>query len=547
MTTTPEAVDLLVVGAGPTGLVAAIEALRHGLSVRLVDQAERRSPHSKALVLHARSLEVLDDLGCVDAVLQAGRPFVALNVLAPGGRALGRIEFSRLDWGGAPYPMWLTIPQSETERCLEERLVALGGKVERPLALRTVKNAPHGVEAELVRPDGTTETCRAAWLVGADGASSSVRRALGTPLEGDTTGELFMLADVAIESPLTDGEGYNVLARDGVLLIVPMPKPGVVRLIAHLPKEKADAPPTIDLPMLQRLVDTRTGLPTRLSSLGWTSVFSPKHFMASALRRGRVFLAGDAAHIHSPVGGQGLNTGLQDTYNLVWKLAAVHRGRARAALLDTYQVERHAVGERMIHGVRRATRALTLRAPLAQAVRNRVAGVALGLPRVRDQLGAPVGMLTLRYDPGLAVAAQVAPGSPRTGERAAQQASTPALSASLRGTQHTLLLFDGLRARVAEADVEAVTALARRHAGAAVKVLRVRHGDAAGPDELADADGAVHRAFSAELPLVVWVRPDKHVAFRGPPSAEGVLRAWLTDVFVAPVALSGPRPGAPAP
>ncbi len=533
MTTSPPKVDLLVVGAGPTGLVAAIEALRHGLSVRVVDQAERRSPHSKALVLHARSLEVLDDLGCIDAVLAAGRPFVALNVLAPG-RTLGRIEFSRLDWGGAPYPMWLTIPQSETERCLEERLVALGGRVERPLSLRSLKNAPDEVEAELVHPDGSAEPCRASWLVGADGASSGVRRALGTPLEGDTTGELFVLADVAMESTLVDGEGYNVLAPDGVLLIVPMPTPGRVRLIAHLAREKPEAPPTVDLPMLQRLVDVRTGLSTRLSSLGWTSAFSPKHFMASALRRGRVFLAGDAAHIHSPVGGQGLNTGIQDAYNLVWKLAAVHRGRARDALLDSYQAERHAVGERMIRGVRRATQGLTLRLPLAQAVRNRVAGVALGLQRVRNQLGAPLGMLGLRYAPGVAVAAQVAPGSPRTGERAPQQGSTPQLSRLLHGTHHTLLVFDGLRGGLAEADVEAVTALARRLAGDAVVVARVRHGRDAPRGALEDGDGALHRAFSADAPLLVWIRPDKYLAFRGPPSADGMLRAWLEDVFERP-------------
>lgn len=518
-------VDVLIVGAGPTGLVAASDALRHGLSVRIVDQNEQRSPHSKALVLHSRSLEVLDDLGCVEPVLRAGRDFRALNIFA-GRRSLGRIEFRALAWNDAPYPMWLTIPQSETERCLEERLIALGGKVERHTALRALREGPSGVDAELLRADGRLETCRAAWLVGCDGARSDVRRALGVTLEGDSTGEVFVLADVALESTLVDGEGYNVLAREGVLLIVPMQTPGLVRLIAHLPRARPEETPVIDLPMLQQLVDTRTGLTTKLSSLGWTSVFSPKHFIAKSLRAGRVFLAGDAAHIHSPVGGQGLNTGIQDAYNLMWKLALVHRGLAPAALLDTYQAERHPVGERMIRGVRRATRGLTLRAGLAQGVRNRLAGLFLRFARVRDQMGAPLGMLHLRYAPNLATAEHAF-----TGVRAPQQASTPGLTQRLRGPHHTLLLFDGLRTALTESEVRAASEVAQRFAAGAVEVVHVRRDTVAGEKHLADPAGAIHRAFDAEGALAVWIRPDKYVGFRGDPRSTESLRAFLQGLF----------------
>ncbi|MDP1825271.1 MAG: FAD-dependent monooxygenase [Archangium sp.] len=524
-------VDVLIVGAGPTGLVAAIEALRHGLSVRVVDQNERRRPHSKALVLHSRSLEVLDDLGCVAAVLEAGREFRALNIIDRGG-ALGRIAFRELAWGDAPYPMWLTIPQSETERCLEERLEALGGRVERQLTLRTLREVEGGVDVELLRADGRLEVCRAAWLVGCDGAKSDVRRNVGVELEGDTSGEVFMLADVTMESPLVDAEGYNVLAREGVLLIVPMKTPGQVRLIAHLPGVRPDQAPAIDLPMLQRLVDTRTGLPTKLSSLGWTSVFSPKHFLAKSLRAGRVFLAGDAAHIHSPVGGQGLNTGIQDAYNLMWKLALVQRGLAPGALLDTYEAERHPVGERMIRGVRRATRGLTLRAGAAQWARNRLASLLLRFARVRNLMGAALGMLQLRYAPGLAASTSPLAGSPRPGERATQQAASPGLTHRLRGAHHTLLLFDGPREALAGTEVELVSGLARTLA-APVEVIHVRKDTVPGEAHLADPDGAIHRAFGADRPLAVWIRPDKVVAFRGDPRATGPLRAWLSN-FLSP-------------
>jgi 2-polyprenyl-6-methoxyphenol hydroxylase-like FAD-dependent oxidoreductase len=524
-------VDVLIIGAGPTGLVAAIDALRHGLSVRIVDQNAQRSPHSKALVLHSRSLEVLDDLGCVAPVLAAGRDFRALNILA-GSRPVGRIEFRRLDWHDAPYPMWLTIPQSETERCLEDRLNALGVMVERQTALRALSQRQDGVDAELVRADGSALTCRAAWLLGCDGARSDVRHALGVTLEGDTSGEVFVLADVAMESSLVDGEGYNVLAREGVLLIVPMQRPGLVRLIAHLPNVRPDdEPPVIDLPLLQRIVDTRTGLATKLSALGWTSSFSPKHFIARSMRVGRAFLAGDAAHIHSPVGGQGLNTGIQDAYNLMWKLALVHRGLAAPTLLDTYHEERHPVGARMIHGVRRATRSLTLREGLAQSLRNRLVGLLLRFARVRDRMGAQLGMLLLRYPPSLATAAQHAPGSPRPGERAAQQASTPALTQRLRGAHHTLLLFDGLDSALTDGEHQAAAALARSFAADAVEVVRVRRDAPANDEHLPDPDGAIHRAFAAHRPLAVWVRPDKYVGFRGNARSTAALRTYLEGMF----------------
>jgi 2-polyprenyl-6-methoxyphenol hydroxylase-like FAD-dependent oxidoreductase len=526
-------VDVLIIGAGPTGLVAAIDARRHGLSVRIVEQGAQRSPHSKALVLHSRSMEVLDDLGCVEAVLRAGREFRALNIVAEG-RTVGRVEFRQLAWGDAPYPMWLTIPQSETERCLEERLNALGATVERQTALRSLRQGQRAVEADLLRADGTHESCRAAWLVGCDGARSDVRRAVGVALNGDTSGEVFVLADVDIEAPLVDGEGYNVLAREGVLFIVPMPSPGRVRLIAHLPDARADDPPAVDLPMLQQLVDTRTGLRTKLSSLGWTSVFSPKHFIAESLRVGRVFLAGDAAHIHSPVGGQGLNTGIQDGYNLMWKLAAVHRGLAAPALLDTFHEERHPVGERMIRGVRRATWAMTRRARLVQRVRGALAGVLLRSARVRDRMGPQIGMLRLRYPPSLATAAEpLLAGSPRPGERAAQQASTPGLSQRLSGTHHTLLLLDGLHESLTEREAQAATKVAWTFAADAVKVVRVRRDASSDAGDVPDPDGAIRRAFEAHRPVALWVRPDKYVGFRGDPRTTEALRSYLSGVFTS--------------
>jgi len=254
------------------------------------------------------------------------------------------------------------------------------------------------------------------------------------------------------------------------------------------------------------------------------------------LRAGRILLAGDAAHIHSPVGGQGLNTGIQDAYNLMWKLALVHKGRAAQALLDTYHEERHPVGDQMIRGVRRATRALTLRAGVPQWLRKRLARVLLSFAGVRDRMGAQLGMLKLRYGPSLATAAGHSSfGSPRPGERAAQQSSTPELTQRLRGAHHTLLLFDGLHGTLTEADVLAASELARTFAGAAVEVLWVRHETSTGENQLADPDGISHRAFEAKRPLALWKRPDKYVGFRGDPHSPEAMRSYLRGMFSDPV------------
>jgi len=546
MSNVKPSVDLLVVGAGPTGLCAALDALRHGLSVRIIDRNERRTSYSKALVLHSRSMEVLDDLGCRERLLAAGREFRALNIIADG-ELIQRIDFRRLDWHDAPFPMWFTIPQSETERCIEEELEARGIGVERTKTLQSFRQENDGIEAEIVHADGSRETCRASWLIACDGARSDVRRLLDIELEGDVTGETFILADVALESELADAEGYNIFVPEGMLIFVPLEVPGRVRLIAHTPQFPPEATPKIDIPMLQEIVDKRSGFSARITELGWTSSFSPKHFVTKKLRVGRVFLAGDAAHIHSPVGGQGLNTGIQDVHNLIWKLALVHRGAGNPALLETYQMERHAVAEAMINNVRRATKMLTLRGAWSQQMRNRIASVLMQLSGVRDRLGSHVGMLHLRYEAGSAIheprSSFLHPGHPRAGERACRFAAFPALSKTLQGPKHTLLLFEGLHGQTSSARTQSVVEQARALGRDNVRIVRVRKckdsvNDDAGGMVLADPLGEMHRAYGAVKSAVLWIRPDTYVGFRGTFQDLEALEQYLRAMFVPAVAPS---------
>lgn len=539
-------VDLLVVGAGPTGLTAAIAARQHGLTVRIVDRGEAATAFSKALVLHSRSLEVLDDLGCSARLLGAGRPFRALHIVS-GAATIARVQFDELDWRGAPYPMWLTLPQASTERCLEAHLASVGTVVERTTTAIAVTEHEDGVAVDLVK-GGNAERIQARWVLGADGARSDVRRLAGISLDGETGEEVFVLADVDVETSLPDGEGFNILAREGILLIVPLDVPGRVRLIAHLPGVSPDAVPSVDQELLQRLLDERCPVRATITAVGWTSHFVPKHLLARAYQKGRVFLAGDAAHLHSPVGGQGLNAGIQDAYNLVWKLGHARRGQATPALLASYGVERRAVAAKMVRAVATATRVLTVQSRLAQSARNRAARALLSRAWVRDRLGPGVGMLNVEYGASAAVADDprwTRGGGPRPGARMPLLSTRPELSDAVRGPAHVLLFLDGFTMPFEEAAsrawIDAASSVLRPEPFRVVRVTtqtdpQTEAQTAAWPTSgpvVADPDGAVRRAFGAKTPTVLWVRPDKYVGFRAGPASAASLTAYLRAMFDA--------------
>lgn len=407
---THDHLDLLVVGAGPTGLTAAVEARRRGLSVRVVERRERRSPFSKALVVHARTMEVFEGLGLAEHLTARSARFSALNLRGVAG-ARGRIDLLDLDWGDTDHPHWLTLPQYETERVLEDALSALGIQVEWATRFTGVAEEDDVVAATLTGPAGT-EVVRSRWLLGADGGRSTVRDAIGGTLEREDAGATFILADAQTSASLAEDEGHLFLHPDGLLIIVPLPDPGRWRIIAHAPGESPAARTPIDAGYLDDLVRGRTGIEFGARDLGWTSRFALTHGVADVHRRGRVFLAGDAAHVHSPVGGQGLNTGVQDAHNLVWKLALADRipAEAREDLLESYAVERRLVAHAMVGGVRRATSLVAGRGGLARRVVGALGPRILPRTRLRLALGRPLAGLEVAYAGGPLVVKE-APGS----------------------------------------------------------------------------------------------------------------------------------------
>ena len=486
--------DILVVGAGPTGLAAACEALRHGLTVRIIDRRLGLSTHSKALATHARTMEVLEVMGVADAMLAAGVPFAALTAHAgPSGRRT-RVDLLGLPWGDTAYPFWLSIPQYATEQVLEARLAQLGGAVEWGTTFAELDEREDHVEATLETPGGR-QTVRARWLIGCDGGRSTVRDRAGLRLDRRDSGVQFLLADVAGSLPLAEDEGYAYLTPPGLLIVVPVPDPGRWRIIAHVPATTDADAPTIDAGYLDRLIMERTGLEFGVHDVGWTSRFTLTHGVADAYRRGRVFLAGDAAHVHSPVGGQGLNTGLQDAHNLVWKLAEVERAPSPAAaeaLLDSYEAERRAAGSRMVETVARMTALLTTRNTAIRRVLGRVAPRVLALRRVQARLGRATGMLEVAYPDGPLSA------GPGAGRRLANPrlADGRRLSARLPETGWCWVVWQ-------RADEPAPDAEDARWRGLPVIVVR--------DDEVLEPEPSARSADAR----VLLVRPDRVVAGTG--------------------------------
>ncbi len=395
MTETHDMTDLLVVGAGPTGLAAAADALRHGLTVRIVERRADRAMISKALVLHARTMEVLELLGASEELVERGQRFRALHVHTHPGRSRRTIDLLNRSWGDTRYPYWLSVPQYETEQVLQQVVERAGGSVDWSTELVDLDAGTEHVDATLRGPDGKLQTHRARYLLGCDGGRSATRERVGIELDRKDLGVTFALTDVLTTVDLAGDEGHMVFADDGLLLVVPMPKPGLWRLIAQVGNDT----PELDASAWETLVQERLGISLGITEQGWSSQFRLSAGMADSLRSGRVFLLGDAAHVHSPVGGQGLNTGIQDAHNLVWKLALAAEGTLsdtdREALLDTYEEERRPIAHAMVRATSLATRVITKNHPILRWIRRTMASLLLRSETVKDNLGRGVGMLDL--------------------------------------------------------------------------------------------------------------------------------------------------------
>jgi 2-polyprenyl-6-methoxyphenol hydroxylase-like FAD-dependent oxidoreductase len=386
--------QVLIVGAGPVGLTMAAELARFGVSVRIVDKAAQRTDKSKAVVLWSRTLELLNRSNCADAFVAAGNKVDAANIIADK-TVIGHINISDVN---SPYPYALMLPQSDTERLLEEHLGRLGVNTQRQTELSSFQQDGSGITAVLRDADGQEEVVKADWLIGCDGAHSAVRHGLGLSFLGDTLQSDWILADLHLSGyPLPPTEMVTYWHEDGVLLIIPMSATRF-RIIADLGLSKGGAPVNPTLDQVQAIIDSRGPGGMTTSNPIWLSAFRINERKVSDYRSGRVFVAGDAAHVHSPAGGQGMNTGMQDAFNLAWKLGLVCRGESGEALLDSFSAERSAVGAEVLKAAGRLTMVATMRNHTAQAVRNLFGRLLLGLSPVRKAMVDTMSEVSVGYD-----------------------------------------------------------------------------------------------------------------------------------------------------
>jgi len=368
--------DVLIVGAGPTGLVLALWLTRMGVRVRIFDKTAQPGTTSRALAVQARTLEFYRQVGLADAVVARGRKAVAAHLWV-AGKDVARLVFGDMGAGLSPFPHPVIFPQDEHERLLVARLAEAGVEVERQTELLDFKDADGHILAHLKRPDGTTETCEAAYIAGCDGAHSPTREALRIEFHGGEYTHVFYVADVEGGGTVINGDIHVGLDKTDFLAVFPLKDEGRARLVGTLRDEAEHKHENLTW----NDVSTRVIQWMRIDvkRVNWFSTYRVHHRVADHFRKGRAFLLGDAAHIHSPVGGQGMNTGIGDAVNLAWKLAAVLHGNADASLLDTYEPERIAFAQRLVATTDRAFTGVTSSSAFARLVRLRIVPLLLPL------------------------------------------------------------------------------------------------------------------------------------------------------------------------
>jgi 2-polyprenyl-6-methoxyphenol hydroxylase-like FAD-dependent oxidoreductase len=389
--------QVLIAGAGPTGLVLALWLTRLGVTVRIIDKTAEAGTTSRALAVQSRTLEFYRQVGLADAVVDGGVTIAGINLWVRGSKA-ARVPFQQIGADLSPFPSALVFPQDAHEQLLIERLQALGVTIERQTELLRFDQSDNGVRATLRQPDGAETSCHAAYLAGCDGARSIVREVLGFTFPGGTYTQRFYVADVDAEGPVTDHELHIDLDDADFLAVFPLKGKGHVRLVGTV-REPADENGELTFDDVSPRAITQLRLD--ITKVNWFSTYRVHHRVAPSFRQGRAFLLGDAAHIHSPAGGQGMNTGIGDAVNLAWKLAAVLNQHASDSLLDTYEVERIRFARRLVATTDRGFTLATSDGALARQVRTRliplIAPLLFRWPPLRRFLFRTMSQIGIHY------------------------------------------------------------------------------------------------------------------------------------------------------
>lgn len=511
--------EVLVVGAGPVGLTAAIELCRRGISCRIVDALPEPPQYAKAVGIQPRTLEVFEGMGVLNRILNAA-VLMRGHIVYVNGDEVMRIEL------GLPHEVpfgFVGLPQYETERILTEYLGEWGTFVERGSRLTSFHQDEDTVTAALEGPNGG-ESVHVRYLVGCDGAHSIVRKGLGLTFEGAAFDEQYMLADVEVDWTQPNGYGIRSMhvtdgATDDLLVCIPLPGRGRYRMSMFVP----DGVLTPKLGHIQEVLDRLSPEAAKASNLRWSSVFKISHRIVDSYGHGRVFVAGDAAHIHPPTGAQGMNTGIQDAHNLAWKIALTTRGAASPTLLQSYDAERRPVGEEVVgRTVRHA------RQGVGAGVSDPVVVLLREAQLLINYAGSPIVGGDFRRSPAPGDRAPDARGLTRDAV-----AFPVRLFSILDGVRHTLVLYAASSTEIDTLEAVAEAAVTAAHEKLAVYVVAASDGvitDTKLP-VLRDVDGGFAAAYRVAETSIFVVRPDGYLGFRTDHvNAESVLE-YLKETF----------------
>lgn len=527
-----ESLPVLIAGAGPTGLTAAIELSRMGVPVRIVDKIKEFSTTSRALAVQARTLELFEQRGLADEMLRIGNAARGTSIYADG-KLLGRIDLTLVP---SPFNMILLLAQSETERLLREQLGRQGVTVERETELiavgqnadATTQNAP--VRAVLKKADSSLEEIEAAYLIATEGAHSSVRHTLNLEFRGKSLPHTYALADIHLDGPLSEDDLTVFLGEKGLLASFPMGNQRF-RVIASLQDASQGAERTAaatktdqhtkgegyaphaepSVEEMQHLWDAGSHIPVRMHDMVWSSSFRINSRMVDRLRIGRIFLGGDSAHVHSPAGGQGMNTGIQDMINLAWKLAMVYKGVAKPELLDTYEQERLPLIQGIVSKTEGVTDILDSESRWTHLLVTHIAPIALGSDTVKHKSAGILSQVEGNYRKSPVSAKRANTGIVYSGDRL-----PPAMFEAQDGSHSFLSALDPDRftlLSLSEASTQAFDSFIPTH----FKTQSVR----------LKTDG---RALgSADL---ILLRPDGYIAWIGTHEQSAELTEWCRTWFI---------------
>ncbi|KGS73503.1 FAD-dependent monooxygenase [Burkholderia pseudomallei] len=519
---------VLIVGAGPTGLAAALCLARARVPVRIVDKAARPARYSRAIGIQARTLELLEQQRVVDRFVELGHR-ARLAILYSAGQRIAELDFDPLQ---TRYPYLLFLDQTVTERLLTEHLATFDVHVERGVTLTHCAQPEGALDVRLRHGDGRDERLQPSYVVAADGARSTVRHLLDVDFVGHAFEQTFMLADLELGADWPDDEIHLFTTGEGLAGLFPMGG-GRYRLVADRPPRNGalddEREPSLEL--CREVVRARVTPDLKVGDLAWSSYFHLHSRMVARLRVGRVFFAGDAAHVHSPAGAQGMNTGIQEAFNLGWKLARVLAGNAPERLLDTYHAERHPIERDVLRQTSFATQVVEAdRGPL-KLLRDHIVPILASFGPLRDAARRTVSELAIQYRKSPLTLERVLDGGPRAGERA-PDALVHVLDGPLGKAPGVARLFDlhdpahftllVLKPREAIDDTlpsdpgedgRALAGALERIMPGAVRCWCATDAEGEGAPLLADAYGRAR-------PVFYLLRPDGYVAARGRPATD---------------------------